>query len=167
MPAHPFQTSFGWCQILWENETLLGFDLLIPPPESNASGSADKIIPKNWIQLLSARVVLHLDGDPQDFRDAPYAFARATPFQAAVYRAALTVPAGQTRTYGWLAAQLNRPPGASRAIGAALGQNPWPLLVPCHRFLSARGKMTGFSAPGGIATKHRLLALERAELPLA
>ena len=59
---------------------------------------------------------------------------------------------------------LGQPPGVSRAIGAALGANPWPLLVPCHRIVAADGKMTGFSGPGGIRTKLRLLALEGAEL---
>ena len=71
---------------------------------------------------------------------------------------------GQTSTYGQLAAAIGRPLSEARAIGTALGQNPWPLLVPCHRFIGADGRMTGFSAPGGIKTKLRLLALEGVEL---
>jgi methylated-DNA-[protein]-cysteine S-methyltransferase len=113
---------------------------------------------------LIERVQHHLGGKFQDFADLPFAFARVSPFQAAVYRAALGVKAGTTRSYGWLAAQLGKPPGTSRAVGTALGRNPWLLLVPCHRFVGANGALTGFSAPGGIATKSRLLALERAEL---
>ena len=59
---------------------------------------------------------------------------------------------------------LGLPPGASRAVAAALGANPWPLLIPCHRIIGANGKMTGFSGPGGIATKIRLLTLEGTQL---
>jgi methylated-DNA-[protein]-cysteine S-methyltransferase len=106
----------------------------------------------------------HLAGDFQDFSDLPFDYARVSPFKRAVYLAALTVKAGSTRSYGWLATTIGQPAGVSRAIGTALGQNPWPLLIPCHRFISAQGKMTGFSSPGGIKTKLRLLALEGAEL---
>jgi methylated-DNA-[protein]-cysteine S-methyltransferase len=76
----------------------------------------------------------------------------------------LRVAPGMTKTYGWLAAAIGQPVSASRAVGTALGQNPWPLLVPCHRFVGADGKMTGFSAPGGVQTKLRLLSIEGAEL---
>jgi methylated-DNA-[protein]-cysteine S-methyltransferase len=74
------------------------------------------------------------------------------------------VPAGRTCTYGDLAALLGEPPGSSRAIGAALGANPWPLIVPCHRIVGAKDRLTGFSAPGGVRTKARLLAIEGAQL---
>ena len=67
-------------------------------------------------------------------------------------------------SYGQLAAAIGQPAAAARAVGTALAENPWPLLVPCHRFIGADGRMTGFSAPGGIKTKLRLLALEGAEL---
>ena len=74
------------------------------------------------------------------------------------------VKAGQTSSYGDIAAKLGYASGLSRAVGTALGANPWPLLVPCHRIVSVGGKMTGFSGPGGIKTKLRLLALEGAQL---
>ncbi len=171
MNPHRFETPFGWCELQWENDSLHAFRLLVDPPDAQGApdyrpASASSSLPP-WITALAARARLHLSGTSQDFRDTPFAFDRVTPFQAAVYRAALTVSSGETRTYGWLAARIGRPPGASRAVGTALGQNPWPLLVPCHRFISASGKLTGFSAPGGIATKRRLLVLEGAELALA
>ena len=106
----------------------------------------------------------HLAGDPQDFSDLPYDFARVPEFHRAVLRATLAVKSGHTTTYGALAATLGQPPGASRAVGTALGANPWPLVIPCHRVVAASGKMTGFSGPGGVDTKARLLALEGAQL---
>jgi len=79
------------------------------------------------------------------------------------------IPPGQTLTYGEVAAAIGEP-GAARAVGRALGENPYPILIPCHRVLAAGGKMGGFSGTGGIATKRRVLAIEsRAkldELPL-
>ncbi len=81
-----------------------------------------------------------------------------TPFQRRVWTALLDIPWGETRTYGDLAVQLG---SSARAVGGAVGANPAPILVPCHRVMGAKGAMTGFSAPGGIATKAWLLAHER------
>jgi len=74
--------------------------------------------------------------------------------------------AGGTRTYGEIAAELGDPT-AARAVGRALGQNPYPLIVPCHRVLAANSRVGGFSAYGGITTKLRLLEIERQRLPFA
>ena len=78
-----------------------------------------------------------------------------------VYEVARTIPPGATLSYGDIAARLGAP-GEARAVGQALGQNPFPLVVPCHRVLGAGGKVGGFSANGGIATKLRLLSIEGA-----
>jgi methylated-DNA-[protein]-cysteine S-methyltransferase len=83
------------------------------------------------------------------------------PFHRRVYEIARTIPPGATLSYGDVAARLDAP-GAARAVGQALGRNPFALVVPCHRVLAARGKAGGFSARGGVATKLRLLALEGA-----
>jgi len=164
MPALTFSTTWGACRLAWSDAGVTGFS---PPIESEtARESTDDESPPAWVLDLSARIRAHLDGVYQDIGDVRYDFARVTPFQQDVYRAALRVPPGQVRTYGWLAQALGRDRGASRAIGGALGRNPWPLLVPCHRFVGADGRMTGFSAPGGIEAKRRLLALEGAELAL-
>jgi methylated-DNA-[protein]-cysteine S-methyltransferase len=116
------------------------------------------------VAAIIARVQRHLAGEPQDFGDLPYAFNVVSDFAVQVYRAALTVKPGRTCSYGDLARQLGHPPAVSRAVGTALGANPWPLLVPCHRIVAGDGKMTGFSGPGGIKTKLRLLTIEGAQL---
>ena len=87
-----------------------------------------------------------------DLSAAPLDFSRLPAFDAAVYEALRRVPAGETVTYGELAERVGRP-GAARAVGRAMGDNPWPILVPCHRVVGADGKAGGFSAPGG--TRHQ------------
>jgi methylated-DNA-[protein]-cysteine S-methyltransferase len=163
MPSNSFPTSFGLCTITWSGNNLTSFHL---PSDPTTNGKSDDTAPEG-ITAIIARVQRHLNGEMQDFADLNYDFSCVTPFQHAVFAAALAVKAGETRTYGWLAEKLGRSPAASRAIGTALGRNPWPLLVPCHRFIGANGKLTGYSGPGGVATKERLLALELAELPVA
>ncbi len=85
---------------------------------------------------------------------------RGTPFQLAVWRALSEIPYGETRSYGELARAIGRPK-ASRAVGAANGSNPLPIVVPCHRVIGSSGKLTGFG--GGLAAKAILLSLEQGE----
>lgn len=159
MPCHTFPTALGACTLAWEGTEVTGFRLL---------GSDEASVPARevpaWARTLVARVQRHLAGEPQDYADVPFAFSRVSDFQRDLYTAALKVKAGQTLSYGGLARAIGQPPAAARAVGTALGQNPWPLLVPCHRFVGADGTMTGFSAPGGIKTKLRLLAIEGEQL---
>ena len=82
-------------------------------------------------------------------------------FRRAVYAATREIPAGTTRSYGEVARAIGRPDGA-RDVGTALARNPFPIIVPCHRVVAANGALTGFSAPGGLATKRRMLELEGA-----
>jgi methylated-DNA-[protein]-cysteine S-methyltransferase len=110
------------------------------------------------------RVKRHLEGDPQDFSDVKFDFGRMPAFNRAVLEATLRIKSGHTSTYGEIATAIGQPLAASRAVGTALGANPWPLLIPCHRVVAATGNMTGFSGPGGVATKVKLLALEGAQL---
>ncbi|NOZ23334.1 MAG: methylated-DNA--[protein]-cysteine S-methyltransferase [Planctomycetes bacterium] len=84
---------------------------------------------------------------------------RGTPFQKCVWRAAMTIPYGETRSYGWIAWKIGRS-GASRAVGGAMGRNPLPPIVPCHRVLRCDGSLGGFSAEQGVALKRKLLDLE-------
>jgi methylated-DNA-[protein]-cysteine S-methyltransferase len=150
-----FDTSLGRCAIVWESAMVTGFSL--PPTHCRSQR------PPAWVTDIVARVQRHLTGEMQDFADLPYSWGAISDFQRQVYRAALSVKPGQTASYGQLAAASGHP-SMSREVGRALGQNPWPLLIPCHRFIGADGRMTGFSAPGGIKTKLRLLALEGAQL---
>ena len=156
MPSTAFDTSLGTCGISWEGALITGFSL---PPTA-----APSIETPAFVSAVIAHVQAHLSGRLQDFSDLPYAWQQVTEFQRTVYQAALQIGPGQTATYGQLAQAIGQPLAASRAIGTALGQNPWPLLVPCHRFVGADGRMTGFSAPGGIQTKLRLLTLEGSQL---
>jgi O-6-methylguanine DNA methyltransferase len=101
-------------------------------------------------------LVAYLNGLPADLSAVPVD-PGGTPFQRAVWAAARGIPPGETRTYREIAAAVGRP-GAARAVGQALGANPVPLLVPCHRVLAAGGRLGGFT--GGVGLKARLLALE-------
>jgi len=96
--------------------------------------------------------------------DVPLAFDRGTPFQHDVWRALTEIPYGETISYGELARRIGRPDRA-RAVGAANGQNPIPVIVPCHRVIGADGSLTGFG--GGLDRKRILLALESGQLSLA
>ncbi len=161
MPHATFSTPLGTCAIAWTDAGLTRF--LLPDPERRAGGNTEAD-PPSWVRDIIERVKRHLAGEAQDFADVRYDFGRVPEFVRSVLRATLNVKAGHTATYGELATAIGQPPAASRAVGSALGDNPWPLLIPCHRIVAATGKMTGFSGPGGVATKVRLLALEGAQL---
>lgn len=94
----------------------------------------------------------------------PLDWSRVSDFQQAVYGQVRAIKSGEKKTYGNIAQLVGLGSGSARAVGIALATNPWPLIVPCHRVVSACGKMTGYSAFGGIRTKTRLLVLEGAEL---
>jgi len=117
-----------------------------------------------WVHRVVARARAHLGGEAQDFSDIGLDWSLVSDFQRAVYLQTQAIAPGLKRSYGEVARALALGPESARAVGVALATNPWPLLVPCHRVVSASDKMTGFSAPGGVRTKTRLLALEGAEL---
>lgn len=161
MPHATFSTPLGICAIAWNESGLTRF--LLPDPERQSGGGTESE-PAPWIQAIIDRVVKHLSGEFQDFADIRFDFSRVPVFDQAVLRATLKVKSGHTATYGDIAVAIGEPPEAGRAVGAVLAANPWPLLIPCHRIVAATGKMTGYSGPGGIGTKARLLALEGARL---
>jgi methylated-DNA-[protein]-cysteine S-methyltransferase len=160
MPHATFSTPLGLCGIAWNESGLTRF--LLPDPERHPGHKESD--PPSWVCDIIERVKRHLSGEVQDFSNVRYDFTRLPEFARAVLNATLCVKPGHTATYGDLASALGQPLAAARAIGVALASNPWPLLIPCHRIIAATGKMTGFSGPGGIATKVRLLALEGAQL---
>jgi len=109
-----------------------------------------------WVRLTRSALDDVLDGrEPREL--PPFDLAAGTDFQRSVWRELLKIRSGSTRSYGELAARL-RKPGAARAVGAACGANPVPVLVPCHRVLAANGRLGGFS--GGLDWKKRLLSAE-------
>jgi methylated-DNA-[protein]-cysteine S-methyltransferase len=111
-----------------------------------------------------ARMVGLLDGVADDLADVRVDLTGVPAFHQRVYEVARSIPPGRTLTYGEVAARLGMP-GAAQAVGQALGRNPVPIVVPCHRVLAAGGAMGGFSAPGGIETKRRMLVIEGAAAP--
>ena len=150
--CHVVPTPLGAFQLCWSDAGLVSAHL-----------GADAAFgdPPSWVLDVARRLVDHLQGRPEGFDDVPLDLSGCTSFHARVYDALRLVGPGQTVTYGQLAERVGAP-GAARAVGQAVARNPWLLLVPCHRVLAAGGRMGGFSAPGGVATKRRLLALEGA-----
>jgi methylated-DNA-[protein]-cysteine S-methyltransferase len=102
-----------------------------------------------------------LRGEASDLSSAELDMNGVAPFHRRVYGSARAISLGATVSYGEIASRIGSP-GASRAVGQALARNPFPIIVPCHRILSAGGKLGGFSANGGIGTKLRLLSMENA-----
>jgi len=110
-----------------------------------------------FITELTDRISRYFDGEPIDFADK-LDLAGATRFQQKVWLTVRNIPCGETRSYGWVANQLGLPK-AARAVGQALGRNPVPIVVPCHRVISSDGKLGGFG--GGLEIKRFLLQLEQ------
>lgn len=165
-PSHAlFDSPLGTCGVAWSTRGIVSLQLpgidrqeLLFRLARRARGSLPGTPPSD-VQAVIDRLVAHLGGQPQDLRDAPLDLEGLPPFHRRVYSLAREIPPGSTATYGELAGRLGAP-GAARAVGQALAHNPFLILVPCHRVLSASGKLGGFSAHGGLATKRRLLDLE-------
>jgi len=114
---------------------------------------------KNAFANLTQRLIRYCDGEAVSFTDK-LNLGDATAFERLVWRAAQTIPYGQTRSYGWIAKRIGKP-NAARAVGQALGRNTCPILIPCHRVISSNGTLGGFSS--GVGIKQILLDLERNE----
>ncbi|OQW53730.1 MAG: hypothetical protein A4S09_06690 [Proteobacteria bacterium SG_bin7] len=130
--------------------------IFLGPPNSAASESESKT-PKE-ISYLISQLKLYFSGKLKSFDFHWLDYSNCTGFQKKVYMAASKIPFGKTKTYSEIAAAIGQPK-AVRAVGTALGKNPWILLVPCHRVKGKSG-LGGFSAPGGVKTKQQLLTLE-------
>lgn len=165
-----FETAVGHCTMAW---TADGRVRAMHLPEADGAaprgrmqqrlGAAAEAPPPAALVHVIQRLRAALQGAPDTLADVPLDDADVPEFHRRVYALARAIPPGQTRSYGELAAALGEP-GAARAVGQALGRNPFAPLVPCHRVLAAGRRGGGFSAPGGLATKLRLLQLEGAEL---
>jgi methylated-DNA-[protein]-cysteine S-methyltransferase len=152
-----FETVLGPCAIGWTERGVSR--MLLPGDDLTLPGYRRVERPPAAIGALVERIRAHLAGTPHDFSDVALDLEGVGDFSRAVYQASRAVGSGQVSTYGEIAGRLGKP-GAARAVGQALGRNPLPLLVPCHRVLAAGGKSGGFSAPGGLETKARMLAAE-------
>ena len=176
-----FDSAVGRCGIAWRGDRVSAFALpgagdagtlaqlrrRHPATEGSATPT---IVP--WIQAVQRL----LEGEPEDLRFIPLDLEQVPAFERRVYELLRAVGPGEVVTYGERARRAGAP-GAARAVGAAMGRNPVPVIVPCHRVLAGSGRSGGFSAPGGVGTKFRLLQIEQArrssapmlfdELPLA
>src|SRR5262245_10402680 len=157
-----FETALGTCAVRWTDAGIASVRL----PSRRTAGLprlADVAGVPGPVRAAIDGITAVLAGEPRDLRFVDLDESGIDVFRREVYGAARTIPAGTTATYGELARAIGRTdPEAARAVGAALAQNPFPVVVPCHRIVGANGRLTGFSAPGGLATKRRMLELEGA-----
>ncbi len=163
-----FETAIGTCGIAWGDVGLVGLQL----PEGSPAATRRRLQrrfpqavvapgPPPDAQLAIERVTALLRGDPADLTLVEVDWRHLPEFDRRVYEITRAIPPGRTLTYGEIAARLSTP-GAARDVGQALGRNPFPLVIPCHRVVAAGGKLGGFSATGGARTKLRLLEIEGA-----
>lgn len=163
-----FDTAIGACGIAWSEAGVTEIWL----PEASAAAvravlrrrcpGAVESTPPPEVQATIDGIVALLAGEPADLSSTVLDLAGVPDFDRQVYAVARTIAPGSTLTYGEVATLVGQP-GAAQAVGQALGHNPCPIVVPCHRVLAAGGKPGGFSAPGGVATKLRLLDIESAQ----
>jgi len=166
-----FDTAIGRLGIAWSDRGVVGVQL----PESTEAATrtrlrrrfpeATEMQPPATIRAAIDGIAALLAGEPGvDLHEVDLDLHAVSEFDRAVYRVARDIPPGETLTYGEIAERLDDP-GAARAVGQALGANPIPIIIPCHRVLAAGNKLGGFSAPGGSATKQRMLEMEGSLAP--
>jgi methylated-DNA-[protein]-cysteine S-methyltransferase len=162
-----FDTAIGRCGIVWADHGIVSVQL----PQPNEAQTLVRIRqrhpnvaqapPPAHVQAAIDGIVTLLAGAPADLSEVALDLDAVPDFNRKVYDIARTIPPGRTLTYGDIARQLGGVQ-LSRDVGQALGQNPCPIVVPCHRVLAAGDKPGGFSANGGVVTKLKLLAIEGA-----
>lgn len=162
-----FDTALGTVGLAWGERGIVAVRLPAATPEATRASllarhpDAVEAEPPPAVRAVIDGIVALARGERVDLSAAPLDRDGLADFQARVTDVTLAIPAGETLTYGEVARRIGEP-GAAQAVGRALGANPWPIVVPCHRVLAASGKTGGFSAPGGVDTKLKLLSIERA-----
>lgn len=162
-----FDTAIGICGIAWSARGVRGVQL----PETAAAATRARLRrrypdaveapPPPAIQHAIDGIVALLAGERRDLADIVVDDDETTDFNKRVYAIARKIPPGATMTYGEIAERLGDKQ-LSRAVGQAMGENPTPIVMPCHRVLAANGKSGGFSGAGGVVTKLKLLTIEGA-----
>jgi methylated-DNA-[protein]-cysteine S-methyltransferase len=163
-----FETTLGRCGIIWSDRGIVGVQL--PEGDERRTRSrllrrftaAREAVPPAEVAHIIGGIVALLAGNGGEFGDAVLDDSAMPDFNRRVYDVARTIPPGFTLSYGEIADRLGDRTMA-RDVAQALGQNPFPIIVPCHRVVAAGGKTGGFSAPGGVRTKLRLLSIEGAD----
>jgi methylated-DNA-[protein]-cysteine S-methyltransferase len=163
-----FETVMGVAGLAWGDHGLIGVHLPEHEPANvrlrmlkRFPDATETEVAPAEIQAAIADIRRLLAGEKPDLLDVRIDEARVPEFNRRVYAVARSIPPGETLTYGELATRLGDKLLA-RDVGQALGANPWPIVVPCHRITAAGGKLGGFSARGGQDTKLKLLAIEGA-----
>ncbi len=163
-----FDTAIGRCGLAW---TPHGINAVLLPERREIDAwrrvlrmfpDAVETRPTGEADRAARAVRAHLRGEDSEIGAIALDLSAIPPFNQKVYAITRAIPRGETLTYGEVASRLGAS-GAARAVGRALGQNPIPVIVPCHRVLAANGATGGFSANGGVVTKFRLLAIEGAK----
>ena len=166
-----FDTVIGTCAIVWGAGGIVGVSLPsqdIAETRSHLRQRFPQAIeskPSAEIASVVADIQSLMQGEKRDLSSVKLDLTGIPDFHRKVYAVARAITQGNTMTYGEISAKLNAP-GTARAVGKALGANPFPIIVPCHRILASGGKAGGFSAPGGLETKMRMLNIERANVPV-
>jgi len=162
-----FDTAIGFAGIAWNDAGLVACHLPEREAETARRGflrrfpeASEGEVPSQLAATVTGIQAL-MRGEKADLSDAPLDLSRTPEFHARVYEIARAIPPGETLTYGEIAVKLGDKLLA-RDVGTALGKNPWPIVVPCHRVTAAGGKPGGFSARGGVNTKLKLLGIEGA-----
>jgi len=162
-----FDTPIGICGIEWGPRGINGVQLPMGGEQKTRArirqrrGEIGEAEPTAEVKAAIARIVALLEGKADDLADIALDLDGVPEFNRGVYDIARKIPPGQTLTYGDIAKQLGGVE-LSRDVGQALGHNPCPIVVPCHRVLAAGNKPGGFSARGGVDTKLKMLAIEGA-----
>jgi methylated-DNA-[protein]-cysteine S-methyltransferase len=157
-----FDTDLGTCAVRWTTHGIASVRLPSARTALLPRLSAQEPVPEAVRDAISG-IIGVLAGRRDDLGFVELDERGIDPFRRDVYAATRGVPAGTSVTYREIARAIGRTnPDAAREVGAALARNPFPIVVPCHRVIGANGKLTGFSAPGGLATKRRMLELEGA-----
>jgi len=155
-----FATTLGRFDIRWSQTGITA--ILLPSSRGLVeAGIEDGSAAPSYVCRAIEGITALLRGAADDLRYVPLDDRRIDDFRQAVYAATREIDPGTTRTYGEIARAIGRP-DAARDVGVALSRNPFSIVVPCHRVVGANGALTGFSGPGGLATKRRLLELEGA-----
>lgn len=162
-----FDTPIGVCGIEWGPRGINGMQLPMGDGDKTRARIRQRredsveTAPTEEVKAAIGRIVELLAGKPDDLTDIPLDLDGVPAFNRGVYDIARTIPPGKTLTYGDIAKRLGGVE-LSRDVGQALGRNPCPIVVPCHRVLAAGNKPGGFSARGGVETKLKMLAIEGA-----
>jgi methylated-DNA-[protein]-cysteine S-methyltransferase len=165
-----FETANGFCGIAWTDTGIARVQLPARTAETaerhmlRRTPAAEPGVPTAAMTDAIAAVKRYFDGHETDFSRLRLDLGEQDEFFKQVYAAVRRVKWGHTTTYGALAKELGGGPETARDVGQAMAKNPIPLIIPCHRILAAGGKIGGFSAPGGPASKKRMLELEGVQL---